>query len=159
MAKKSPAGREEPRHVLDYRKARPSRPASRPKQWPDGGSGAWRGWSLAPQKTAARLQAGTAASVFLPGEDGQVGELNPLHHHDAEARSSDCAGLAGHRATEALTLERGGQIGMTGCEQARKELHDTSPCDRVTRDALALRHGAGRLVDAYIGSIAFDLGV
>ena len=56
----------------------------------------------------------------------------------AQAGACNGAGLAGHRAAEALALERGGQVHFAAiAEQAGKELHDTSPCIEVTRGAFA----------------------
>src|SRR5690606_15394813 len=49
------------------------------------------------------------------------------------------SGLAGHRATEPLTLKCSRQVHFTARagEKARENLHDTSPCSLVTRGAFA----------------------
>jgi hypothetical protein len=57
---------------------------------------------------------------------------------EAQACTGDCASLARHRAAEALTLQRGGQVHFAvAAEQAGQKFHDTSPCIVVTRGAFA----------------------
>jgi hypothetical protein len=60
-----------------------------------------------------------------------------LTDEEAEASTRHSGRLTGHRLTEALALESGGQVGVATGEKTGKEFHDTSPCSRVTRGAFA----------------------
>ena len=82
------------------------------------------------QNKAAALTCGVKTAVFVHRLDRSGDE--------AEACCRHGAGLTGHRAVEALALERGGQVHFAAlAEHAGKEFHDTSPCSLVTRGAFA----------------------
>jgi hypothetical protein len=92
---------------------------------------AWLEWRKRfAQNKAAALTGGVKTAVFIHRLDRSGDE--------AETRCRHGAGLAGHRAVEALTLERGRQVHFAALtEHAEQEFHDTSPCILVTRGAFA----------------------
>jgi len=91
----------------------------------------WLRWLEAlAQNKAAILTSGVKTTVFIHRLERSGDE--------AEARCRHGAGLAGHRAVEALALKRGGEIHFAAlAEHAGQEFHDTSPCILVTRGAFA----------------------
>jgi len=91
----------------------------------------WLQWrNFFAQNKAAALTCGVKTAVFMHRLDRSGDE--------AEARCRHGAGLAGHRAVEALALKRGGEIHFAAlAEHAGQEFHDTSPCILVTRGAFA----------------------
>jgi len=105
-------------------------------------------WPLRPTGKGERQDAARGG----PRWSGRNARLAGLHHHEAEARRGDRAGLAGHGPGEALALQGSRHVRPAGSKQAREEFHDTSPCKRVTRGAFA--RGVGHLGDeAHIGAI------